>query len=88
MYKLIRLLLILAAAGLLYCAIFFVVLGWPVTGWFVGAALICRSIQKGRHYLTTLGSARWANENELDRSGMLDAKSGLILGRLPGGKNS
>lgn len=32
--------------------------------------------------LTTLGSARWADADDLRRAGMIDAKSGLILGRI------
>jgi type IV secretion system protein VirD4 len=53
--------------------------------WLFTAALLvaCTFIVKGfRKRLTTLGSARWADSSDLRRAGMLDAGSGLVLGRL------
>ncbi|HWB14095.1 MAG TPA: type IV secretory system conjugative DNA transfer family protein [Pirellulales bacterium] len=41
---------------------------------------------KRRVRRTTLGSARWAGVNDLRRAGMLDADSGLILGRVIDGR--
>ena len=40
--------------------------------------------KSGYARLTTLGSARWAERNDLRRAGMLNGRSGLIIGRLPG----
>jgi type IV secretion system protein VirD4 len=57
---------------------------WPASGWLL--LLLGLAAAGGKSYtrLTTLGSARWADEDDLRKAGMLDAKSGLILGRLPG----
>jgi type IV secretion system protein VirD4 len=53
---------------------------------WVGAAevvcLLAIVVKAGRKRLTTLGSARWADADDLQSAGMLDASSGLILGRL------
>ncbi len=39
--------------------------------------------RKRRRLLTAFGTAAWANTSDLDRAGMLSAKKGLILGRVP-----
>jgi hypothetical protein len=86
MYSVVRFFLIVAYLLLLYCIVLVMIMGWPATGWFLGAFLFLRGLQKGRRYLTTLGSARWATEREIERAGMLGGTSGLILGRLPNEK--
>jgi type IV secretion system protein VirD4 len=53
--------------------------------WLVIVCLIATAIvaaKKGYIRLTTLGSARWADGDDLRQAGMLDAKTGLILGRI------
>jgi type IV secretion system protein VirD4 len=60
------------------------VVGWPASGLFAGILLAAHLYRKRSTRLTTLGSARWADEDDLRRAGMLDADSGLILGRLVG----
>ncbi len=37
--------------------------------------------------LTSFGTARWANVDDLRAAGMLDANSGLIIGRVMGSGN-
>jgi type IV secretion system protein VirD4 len=52
---------------------------------WVAAGFLCffaYLIRRGGKRLTTLGSARWADADDLSKAGMLTAKSGLILGRL------
>ena len=52
--------------------------------WLAAAYVVCLFgylAKHGHKRLTTLGSARWADANELGKAGMLDARSGLILGR-------
>jgi type IV secretion system protein VirD4 len=44
--------------------------------WCIGAA------RKGYRRLTAHGTARWCNADDLRQAGMLDADSGLILGRI------
>src|SRR5579864_4377794 len=53
--------------------------------WLAAAYVVCLFgylAKHGHKRLTTLGSARWADANDLGNAGMLDARSGLILGRL------
>jgi type IV secretion system protein VirD4 len=79
--------------GLLRLAVFFAcmslvifsILYWPVAA-FVIVGLAYKSITRPSR-LTTLGSARWADEKDLERAGMTDANSGLILGRYYVGKS-
>ncbi len=52
--------------------------------WLAAAYVVCLFSYLAKHghkRLTTLGSARWADANDLGKAGMLDARSGLILGR-------
>jgi type IV secretion system protein VirD4 len=84
MYMLSRLFLMLGMAGVGVCAAIMAVVGWPASGLFAGILLAAHLYRKRSTRLTTLGSARWADENDLRRAGMLDADSGLILGRLVG----
>jgi type IV secretion system protein VirD4 len=83
MYTLSRLLLIVGLAACAYCLVILAVLTWPGSAIVIGIFLFARATVKRRGRLTTLGSARWADEDDLRQAGMLDADSGLILGRLP-----
>lgn len=83
MYTLSRLLLILGASAGLYCLVLLIIVGWPGTGLALGCLLLAHTARRGYQRLTTLGSARWASERDLQQAEMLDAGSGLILGRLP-----
>jgi type IV secretion system protein VirD4 len=84
MYSVSRLCLIVAAAAgsvaLAACGILF----WPASGWLAGLFLLGRALRRRSVYRTTLGSARWAERNELRRRGMIGGDAGLILGRLGG----
>jgi hypothetical protein len=62
------------------------ILAWPVSLLFLVLAV---GFRVRKQMLTTLGSARWASEQDLSRAGMLDADRGLILGRLqePGSRS-
>lgn len=44
--------------------------------------LLVVASRRGAQRWTTLGSARWANSNDLRRAGMLGSDSGLMLGHL------
>ncbi len=82
MYRLSRLLLIVTVFGWLYSAILALSLlrpGWALTTVVVFGALM---LPRGLRRLTTLGSARWADEDDLRRAGMLHVRTGLILGRI------
>jgi type IV secretion system protein VirD4 len=83
MYKLSRLLLILALLLGSYSLAIFIVAGWPATGYMMVIMMLLRVARKRHVRLTTLGRARWADESDLRRAGMVGAPSGLILGRLP-----
>ena len=69
-------------AGYYSLAVLFL-LGWPgsLVIAFVFAAI--KTIYSRKPGLTTLGSARWADEGDLRAAGMVGATSGLVLGRLP-----
>ena|SRR5579872_3256293 len=76
-----RLLLILAVLLIGCC----VVMLWDMyRGFVVLAVLICviRVVKRQRARLTSHGSAKWADPDDLRRAGMLGAGSGLILGRV------
>lgn len=81
MYRLSRILLRLSVACGAYCVLAILFL-WPGAGLFIGILLFVL-VRRRKPQLTTLGSARWADEDDLRNAGMLDAESGLILGRLP-----
>jgi len=82
MYQLSRLLLIVAVLAGTYSSTIIVWLTWPASGWLLLLLGFGRMGRKGYVYLTTLASARWCSEAELRRAKMLNAKTGLILGRL------
>jgi type IV secretion system protein VirD4 len=73
--------LIIGVILLGYCL---VLVGFAMPG-VTAIGLVCLTAyvaKHGRKRLTTLGSARWADASDLHKAGMLDGKSGLILGRL------
>jgi type IV secretion system protein VirD4 len=51
----------------------------------IGLVVICLAVakKKRRQRLTTLGSARWSDADDLRRAGMIGGSRGLILGRIP-----
>jgi type IV secretion system protein VirD4 len=53
---------------------------WPVIIGIIITAIV--AAKKGYIRLTAFGTARWADADDLRQAGMLDAKSGLILGRI------
>ncbi len=84
MYGLARLLTMLGVLVSIYCVAVIVALGWPGSAAVLGILALGYVIRRGRGPLTTLGSARWASEEDLRRAGMLDADSGMIIGRSQG----
>ena len=84
MYLISRLLLIVSFLAGLYILAILTWLAWPASGLFLGVFAFGRMGRRGYVFLTTLGSARWATEHELRKLKMIDAKSGLILGRMGG----
>jgi type IV secretion system protein VirD4 len=85
MYELSRFLLMVSVLAMAWCAGVAVWANWESIGWLaVLFAFVCVVLlRRGGRQLTTLGSARWAQEPELRRAGMIGGP-GLILGRLPG----
>src|ERR1700728_257364 len=76
-----RYMLIIGVILLGYCV---ALVGFAMPG-VTAIGLVCLTAyvaKHGRKRLTTLGSARWADASDLHKAGMLDAQSGLILGRL------
>ena len=82
MYLLSRLFLIATVALAAYSGLIVIVLTWPASGWVLGLYAGALGLNRQRQRLTTLGSARWAEEGELRHLGMLGGSCGLILGRL------
>lgn len=84
MYKLARLMLILSVvAGLWSLLIFGLKLGG--IGYIgIGLLLFTLFAKRGYQALTAFGTARWADVADLRAAGMLDANSGLIIGRVGG----
>ncbi len=67
----------------MYCSGALGVMAWPASGWLAGGLAAAYMIRKGKRRLSAMGTARWADRSDLTRAGMLNAKSGLILGRMP-----
>jgi type IV secretion system protein VirD4 len=88
MYLISRLLLMVGVLAGLYCAAVLVVVGWPMSAWVIVPVVLVKLLRRKGTQLTTLGSARFADENDLRRAGMLGAKSGMILGRMTSGQSS
>ena len=82
MYRLSRALLILAFGCLAYCLVALLPVAWPWSA-FVFAGGVYRWLSQRRTRPTELGSARWADEQDLRQAGMLNAPAGFILGRIP-----
>ena len=84
MYKLSRLMLILSVvAGLWSLLIFAMQLGG--LGYIGDRDVLFKLfVKRGYQALTAFGTARWANVDDLRAAGMLDANSGLIIGRVGG----
>jgi hypothetical protein len=80
-YRLATLLLMIAALCATFSAIVLGIATWPA-GAIVTALVAISRAYKRKLRLTTLGSAIWASEKDIRQAGMLDAKSGLIIGRL------
>ena len=81
MYKLSRVMLIGAAALLVYSTVVLCLIGgWP--GWIVLGLLLGVAFKRKGRILSAMGTACWASEEELRCAGMLGARHGLILGRL------
>ena len=83
MYRLARFILVAAVVAGLLDLVTLAALGWPVTALplIVAIAIHFRAGRR-RGSLTTLGSARWADVEDLQHAGMVGASYGLILGRL------
>jgi hypothetical protein len=83
MYRLSRILQMLGVVSGTYAIALLIAMGWPGTAWLVGLFVLVRVMRSDKHQLTTLGSARWADEEDLRSAGMIGADHGLVLGRLP-----
>ncbi len=87
MYKLSRFLLIIAVLSAFVGCLIVICNGgpWVVTGGI--ALVVVEAFKRARRQirLTTLGSARWAEESDLRRAGMIDAQTGLLLGKTCAG---
>lgn len=81
MYQLSRFLLIVAVV---LVAIGCTVLVAADARWLLALLVVLAffKLHARRRRLTALGSARWADERDLSSAGMLDARSGLTLGRI------
>ncbi len=91
MYQLSRLILLGAVAIYSYCLVLLGMICFtisPAIGWvfvFIGFVVLARMRKRIGLTLTAHGTAYWAGEDQLRRAGMIEAKRGLILGRLLGG---
>ncbi len=92
MYRLSRLMLIVAVALLAYCALVAAILGLLlVSPENRGMATVILTVcviaviarWKRRRIFTAFGTAAWATGRELEKAGILHATTGLILGHLP-----
>jgi len=78
-----RAILILGVLATAYLAFTLVVMApWPAA--IIGIGLVLARVAKKKRQLFAHGTARWCDTSDLERAGMLDAGSGLILGRVNG----
>jgi type IV secretion system protein VirD4 len=56
--------------------------GIPVLALGIGLAVLLAAAGKRVRTLTAFGTARWADIDDLDRAGMLEGESGLIVGKV------
>src|SRR6266511_6028087 len=78
--KLIRLILIASVALTVYASAALCI----AEPWFIAifaVAVIAVAAKRSTAKLWAFGTATWATADELDRAGLLGAKSGIILGR-------
>lgn len=80
MYKLCRLILILTVLAFACCLTVVAIRTLPLSILAVIVCL-CAAARQRHSYLTAFGTARWADDEDLRQAGMLDARTGLILGR-------
>lgn len=79
MYKLCRALWVVAVLEFGYALAVAMVAGWPWSMFVVAAVTALRTLRRGRH-LWAHGMSHWATEADL--GGMIDADTGLMVGRL------
>src|SRR5271166_5121993 len=83
MYKLSRFVLVVTIVLAIYCIAVAVTLTRPYSLCLVLLAVFAWARGKRRQAaLSAYGTARWAGRDDLERHGMLNAKEGLILGRV------
>lgn len=88
MYRLSHAFLVLSAFAGFVLLVPLWITGWPWSNAMALAMVIVIGYHASRRQLTTLGSARWADNRDLQYAGMLDCNSGLILGRVMAGGHS
>ena len=66
----------------IYCVIAILTHIWSASPYIAVLVILFRFARRKKARSTTLGSAAFATESELDRTGMLGAANGLILGPL------
>jgi len=87
MYRLCRLMLILAVLAITYCVVVLAIQLGGLVCIGIGVLAVSSLARRGYGKLTAYGTARWADANDLRKAGMLGAKSGLIIGRVSDGGN-
>ena len=86
MYKLCRVMLMFAVLATIYCvAVLATQFGASAVYIGIGILVVGLLAERGYGALTAYGTARWASADDLRKAGMLDAGSGLIIGRVTGG---
>lgn len=82
MYFLSRSLFAFAVVTAAYGGLIIAVVGYPSGTILMAGIVLVMVVRRQTRRWTTLGSARWAEEEDLRRAGMLSARTGLILGRI------
>jgi type IV secretion system protein VirD4 len=86
-YKAARLFLIVSVLELGYAMAVAIACGWPWSMFVALGAIAVRTVKK-RGSLWKMGTARWANEADLRRAGMIGSENGLMIGRIDSPKPS
>src|SRR5436190_1777411 len=83
MYKLCRIMLIASILACGYCLTVATIQIGGVAYILIGALLAACAAKRGYGALSAFGTARWSSTDDLRKAGMIEAKDGMIIGRVP-----
>jgi type IV secretion system protein VirD4 len=74
--------ILILAVFIIACLVAILAINYPWPAFLVAVVAVAATAKKGYQSLTAFGTARLANEADLEKAGMLSGRPGLILGRI------